>query len=132
MAVHITNKQGGNFDWDIAMNFLKMSYYRCSVEEVEGFISDVEKLTNADKKQGKREVWEHAKECGISDDIALIAKYFDIKDVSIISNGKISFMEDMPRKCIEFQQLHHLSFTAKRERELSEKENPQKRQVFPA
>ena len=50
------------------------------------------------KKQGKREVWEHAKECGISDDIALIAKYFDIKDVSIISNGKISFMEDMPRK----------------------------------
>lgn len=50
MAVHITNKKGGNFDWDIAMNFLKMSYYRCSVEEVEGFISDVEKPTNADKK----------------------------------------------------------------------------------
>ena len=50
------------------------------------------------KKQGKREVWEHAKECGISGDIALIAKYFDIKDVSIISSGKISFMEDMPRK----------------------------------
>lgn len=50
MAVHITNKQGGNFDWDIAMNFLKMAYYRCSVKEVERFIDSVEKLTNADKK----------------------------------------------------------------------------------
>lgn len=50
------------------------------------------------KKQGKREVWEHAKECGISDDIALIAKHFDIKDVSIISNGKISFIDEMPRR----------------------------------
>ncbi|ATN94086.1 hypothetical protein HOS16_gp08 [Shigella phage vB_SflS-ISF001] len=49
MAVHITNKQGGIFGWDIAMNFLKMSYYLCSVGEVEGFISDVEKKTNADK-----------------------------------------------------------------------------------
>lgn len=50
MAVHITNKQGGNFDWDIAMKFLKMAYYRCSVKEVERFIDSVEKLTNADKK----------------------------------------------------------------------------------
>lgn len=50
MAVHITNKQGGKFDWDIAMNFLKMAYYRCSVKEVEWFIESVEKLTDADKK----------------------------------------------------------------------------------
>lgn len=50
MAVHITNKQGGDFDWNIAMNFLKMAYYRCSVKEVERFIDSVEKSTNADKK----------------------------------------------------------------------------------
>lgn len=50
MAVNITDKKGGNFDWDIAMDFLKMSYYRCSVEEVELFIESVEKLTNDDKK----------------------------------------------------------------------------------
>lgn len=50
MAVHITDKKGGNFDWVIAMGFLKMAYYRCSVKEVEWFIEGVEKLTNADKK----------------------------------------------------------------------------------
>ncbi|MGT3661351.1 hypothetical protein [Escherichia coli] len=50
MAVHITNNKGGNFDWDIAMHFLKMAYYRCSVKEVECFIESMEKLTNADKK----------------------------------------------------------------------------------
>lgn len=50
MAVHITDKKGGNFDWDIAMGFLKMAYYRCSVKEVEFFIESMEKLTNADKK----------------------------------------------------------------------------------
>ena len=50
MAIHITDKKGGNFDWDIAMNFLKMAYYLCSVKDVECFIESVEKLTNADKK----------------------------------------------------------------------------------
>lgn len=50
MAVNITDKKGGNFDWDIAMSFLKMAYYRCSAKEVKWFIDSVEKLTNADKK----------------------------------------------------------------------------------
>lgn len=30
---------------------------------------------------GKQAVWQHAKECGMSEDIARIAKFFDIKDV---------------------------------------------------
>ncbi|QXV76520.1 hypothetical protein bas12_0038 [Escherichia phage BrunoManser] len=51
------------------------------------------------KESGKRAVWEHAKETGLADGIALIAKYFDIKDVSIIGNGKITYIEELPRKC---------------------------------
>lgn len=47
---------------------------------------------------GKQAVWQHAKECGISEDIALIAKYFDIKDVSIIGNGKMTYVDERPRK----------------------------------
>lgn len=49
-------------------------------------------------EQGKRAVWEHCKEAGISDDIALIAKYFDIKDICVIYNGKMTFIEERPRK----------------------------------
>lgn len=62
------------------------------------------------QKQGKHEVWQHAKEVGMSEDIALIAKYFDIKDVSIIGGGKISFMEDMPRKMKRVPAVPGLSF----------------------
>lgn len=47
---------------------------------------------------GKRAVWEHAKECGLDEGIARIAKFFDIKDVSIIGNGKMTYMEERPRK----------------------------------
>lgn len=47
---------------------------------------------------GKRAVWEHAKECGLDEDIALIAKYFDIQDVSIIANGKMTYTGERPRK----------------------------------
>lgn len=50
------------------------------------------------RESGKRAVWEHAKEVGMSDKIALIAKYFEIKDVSIIGNGKITYIEELPRK----------------------------------
>lgn len=49
-------------------------------------------------EQGKRAVWEHMKEAGMGDDIALIAKYFDIKDVCLIYNGKMTFIEERPRK----------------------------------
>lgn len=51
------------------------------------------------KESGKQAVWQHAKETGLSDGIALIAKYFDIKDVSIIGKGKITFIDEIPRKC---------------------------------
>lgn len=47
---------------------------------------------------GKQAVWQHAKETGMADDIALIAKYFDIKDVSIIGNGKMTYIDERPRK----------------------------------
>lgn len=47
---------------------------------------------------GKQAVWQHAKECGMSEDIARIAKFFDIKDVSIIGNGKMTYLHERPRK----------------------------------
>lgn len=47
---------------------------------------------------GKQAVWQHAKECGLDKKIALIAKYFDIKDVAIIGNGKMTYIEERPRK----------------------------------
>lgn len=47
---------------------------------------------------GRQAVWQHAKECGLDEKIALIAKYFDIKDVSIIGNGKMTYIEERPRK----------------------------------
>lgn len=46
---------------------------------------------------GKQAVWQHAKECGMSEDIARIAKFFDIKDVSIIGNGKMTYLHERPR-----------------------------------
>lgn len=49
-------------------------------------------------ESGREAVWQHAKECGMSEDIARIAKFFDIKDVSIISNGKMTYLHERPRK----------------------------------
>ncbi|WP_279027218.1 hypothetical protein [Gibbsiella quercinecans] len=48
--------------------------------------------------QGREAVWQHAKEAGMAGDIALIAKYFDIKDISIIFNGKLTYLESKPRR----------------------------------
>ena len=50
------------------------------------------------KDQGKQAVWQHAKETGLAEGIAAIAKHFDIKDVCVIGNGKITYIEEMPRK----------------------------------
>jgi hypothetical protein len=47
-------------------------------------------------ESGRQAVWQHAKEAGISDDISLIAKYFDIKEVNIFTpenGGKLTFIE---------------------------------------
>lgn len=49
-------------------------------------------------ESGKQAVWSHCKEAGIDADIALIAKYFDIKDICVIYNGKMTYIEDRPRK----------------------------------
>lgn len=51
-------------------------------------------------EQGKRETWEHAKECGLDDKIALISKYFDITDVCIIGNGRMTYVNEKPRKVV--------------------------------
>lgn len=47
-ATELTSDHAGQFDWAIAMDFLKMAYYRCTVEDMEGFIRDVEKVLNRD------------------------------------------------------------------------------------
>lgn len=49
-------------------------------------------------EEGKRAVWEHCKEAGIDGNIAMISKYFDIKDICLIYNGKMTFIEQRPRK----------------------------------
>lgn len=51
-------------------------------------------------EQGREAVWNHAKECGIADDIKKIAQYFDIADVSIISGDKMTFLKERPRKMV--------------------------------
>lgn len=47
---------------------------------------------------GRKAVWQHAKECGIADDIAMIAKHFDIVEVNIFANGKFTYIENHLRK----------------------------------
>lgn len=59
---------------------------------------------------GKQAVWKHCKEAGISDDIALIAKYFDIKDICLIYNGKMTYIDERPRK------VHRIAVAAKPEK----------------
>lgn len=49
-------------------------------------------------EQGREAVWKHAKETGMADDIARIAKVFDLSDVSIIGNGKMTYLNERPRK----------------------------------
>lgn len=49
-------------------------------------------------EEGREAVWRHAKECGMSEKIAQIAKMFDVKDVSIIGNGKMTYTHERPRK----------------------------------
>ena len=45
-ATELTSYHAGDFDWSLAMGFLKIAYYRCTVEEIEGFISGVERVLN--------------------------------------------------------------------------------------
>lgn len=47
-ATELTSYHAGEFDWSIAMGLLRMAYYRCTVEEMEGFIRDIEKVINRD------------------------------------------------------------------------------------
>lgn len=45
-AVSITSNRGGVFDWDVAMVFLRMAYYRESVECYEAYFAQIEKVNN--------------------------------------------------------------------------------------
>lgn len=49
-------------------------------------------------EQGREAVWRHAKETGLAEDIARIAKVFELSDVSIIGNGKMTYLNERPRK----------------------------------
>ncbi|WRH07502.1 hypothetical protein [Escherichia phage phiA2-1] len=49
---------------------------------------------------GRDAVWAHCAEAGIQDDIKMISKYFDIKDISVIFNGKFTYMDERPRKYV--------------------------------
>lgn len=49
-------------------------------------------------KRGKQETWDLAKRSGLSDGIALIAKYFDIKDVCVIAGDEMAYVDEKPRK----------------------------------
>lgn len=49
---------------------------------------------------GRAAVWAHCSEADIQDDIKMISKYFDIKDISVIFNGKFTYMDERPRKYV--------------------------------
>lgn len=65
-------------------------------------------------ESGREAVWKHAKEAGIDKDIVLIAKYFDIKDISIVFNGKFTFLNERPlrakRICVATTSRHDLKW----------------------
>jgi len=70
-----------------------------------------------DIREGRAAVWEHAKECGIDKDIALIAKHFDIKEINIFTpgdGGKLTYLSERPRK------LHKIAVAAKPEKTLDQ------------
>lgn len=52
-------------------------------------------------EQGREAVWAHAKESGLADDIARIAKHFEIKDINIFTpndGGKLTYLVERPIK----------------------------------
>lgn len=51
-------------------------------------------------KTGRDEVWAHCGEAGLQDDIKMISKYFDIDDISVVFDGKFSYMNQRPRKYV--------------------------------
>lgn len=49
---------------------------------------------------GRAAVWDHCAEAELQDDIKLISKYFDIKDISVVFGGKFTYMDERPRKYV--------------------------------
>lgn len=74
-------------------------------------------------EQGREAVWNHAKETGMADDIARIAKIFDLADVSIISNGKMTYLHERPRKCTVCQQSRQKSTSKKQWQKLESRKS---------
>lgn len=68
-------------------------------------------------REGREAVWEHANECGIREDIARIAKHFDIKEINIFTpggGGKLTYLNERPRK------FHKIAVAAKPEKTLDQ------------
>lgn len=52
------------------------------------------------EKQGKREAWEHAKEVGLDDFITTVARFFPIDDVCVISDDRITYASQRPKRTV--------------------------------
>lgn len=49
-------------------------------------------------ERGRAAVWQHAEEADLQDVIRQVAAVFDISDVAIITPGKLTYLNEKPRK----------------------------------
>ena len=49
-------------------------------------------------ERGRAAVWQHAQEADLQDVIRQVAAVFDLSDVAIITPGKLTYMNERPRK----------------------------------
>lgn len=49
-------------------------------------------------ERGREAVWQHAEEADLQDVIRQVAAVFDIADVAIITPGKLTYLNEKPRK----------------------------------
>ncbi len=49
-------------------------------------------------ERGRAAVWQHAEEAGLQDVIRQVAAVFDLADVAISTPGKLTYLNERPRK----------------------------------
>lgn len=49
-------------------------------------------------ERGRAAVWQHAEEAGLQDVIRQVAAVFDLSDVAISTPGKLTYLNERPRK----------------------------------
>lgn len=49
-------------------------------------------------ERGRAAVWQHAEEADLQDVIRQVAAVFDLSDVAIITPGKLTYLNEKPRK----------------------------------